>query len=126
MEPLGVWASSKPLTLKGQCSIFCGNKSFDIPDVPKFLGPVVMDVVTGSVENMLTSGADAASAMCEFDVRGSTDITGFGFLGHIWKFAKASKVTIEIDSARLPTSAGALELAAAGMLPVAIKPTVLT
>lgn len=74
------------------------------------------DVVAGSVETMLTSGADAASAMCEFDVRGATDITGFGLLGHAWELARASKVTIEIDSARLPMLPGALELAAAGML----------
>jgi len=74
------------------------------------------DVVAASVETMLTSGADAASAMCEFDVRGATDITGFGLLGHAWELARASEVTIEIDSARLPVLTGALELAAAGML----------
>jgi len=73
-------------------------------------------VIAGSVETMLTSGADAASAMCEFDVRGATDVTGFGLLGHIWEFAHASKVTIEIDSARVPILRGAIELAAEGVL----------
>jgi len=65
---------------------------------------------------MLTSGADAPSAMCEFDVRGATDVTGFGLLGHKWELAQASKVTIEIDSARVPILPGALELAAEGVL----------
>jgi selenide,water dikinase len=74
------------------------------------------DIIARSVETMLTSGADAASAMCEFDVRGATDVTGFGLLGHIWELAQASKVTIEIDSARVPILPGALELAAEGVL----------
>jgi len=74
------------------------------------------DVVAGSIETMLTPGADAASAMRDFDVRGATDITGFGLLGHAWELARASKVTIEIDSASVPILPGALELAAAGML----------
>ncbi len=74
------------------------------------------DIVAGSIETMLTPGADAASAMREFDVRGATDITGFGLLGHAWELARASKVTIEIDSASVPVLPGALELAAAGLL----------
>jgi len=73
-------------------------------------------VAATSVETMLTSGKDAAAAMCEFDVRGATDITGFGLLGHAWELARASKVTIEIDSAHVPLLPGALELAGAGLL----------
>jgi selenide,water dikinase len=73
-------------------------------------------VASTSVETMLTPGRDAAAAMCEFDVRGATDITGFGLLGHAWELARASKVTIEIDSARVPLLPGALELAGAGLL----------
>lgn len=73
-------------------------------------------VAATSVETMLTPGKDAAVAMCEFDVRGATDITGFGLLGHAWELARASKVTIEIDSAHVPLLPGALELAGAGLL----------
>lgn len=73
-------------------------------------------VAATSVETMLTPGKDAAAAMCEFDVRGATDITGFGLLGHAWELARASKVTIEIDSAHVPLLPGALELAGAGLL----------
>ncbi len=73
-------------------------------------------VAATSVETMLTPGRDAAAAMCDFDVRGATDITGFGLLGHAWELARASKVTVEIDSARVPLLPGALELAGAGLL----------
>jgi selenide,water dikinase len=73
-------------------------------------------VAATSVELMLTSGKDAAAAMCEFKVMGATDITGFGMLGHGWELARASNVTLEIESSRVPLLPGALELAGAGML----------
>ena len=74
------------------------------------------EVAAASIEIMLTPGKAAAEAMREFDVKGATDVTGFALLGHAWELARASKVTIEIDSARVPILPGALELASAGML----------
>jgi len=73
-------------------------------------------IVAASVETMLTAGNFAAEAMREFEVKGATDVTGFALIGHAWEMACASKVTIEIESAKVPLLAGALELAAAGML----------
>jgi selenide,water dikinase len=69
-----------------------------------------------SVETMLTPGKHAAEAMREFGVKGATDVTGFALLGHLWEMARASKVTIQIDSASVPLLDGALELAGQGML----------
>ena len=69
-----------------------------------------------SVETMLTPGRYAAEAMREFGVKGATDVTGFSLLGHAWEMAKASKVTIEVNSRAVPFLEGALELAAQGML----------
>ena len=74
------------------------------------------DVAAASVETMLTSGKAAAEAMREFGVKGATDVTGFALLGHAWELARASQVTIEIDSSRLPLLPGALDLARAGLL----------
>jgi len=74
------------------------------------------DVAAASVETMLTSGKAAAEAMREFGVKGATDVTGFALLGHAWELARASRVTIEIDSSRLPLLPGALDLARAGLL----------
>ena len=65
---------------------------------------------------MLTPGRAAAEAMREFGVRGATDITGFGLLGHAWEVARASKVTLEIVADRVPLLPGALELAGRKML----------
>ena len=69
-----------------------------------------------SIATMLTAGREAAEAMRDYDVKGATDVTGFGLLGHAWEMARASLVTIEIDSDRVPRLAGATELAAQGML----------
>jgi selenide,water dikinase len=78
-------------------------------------------VVVESVATMLTPGSFAAEAMREFSVKGATDVTGFALLGHAWEMAKASNVTIEIDSARVALINGALELAASGSLTGADK-----
>jgi len=73
-------------------------------------------VAAASVATMLLAGREAAEALRDFDVKGATDVTGFALLGHAWELARASRVTIEIDSLRLPLLAGALELARRGML----------
>lgn len=73
-------------------------------------------VIAGSVETMLTPGKQAAEAMREFGVKGATDVTGFALLGHAWEMARASKVTIEIDSQEVPLLDGALAMATEGML----------
>ena len=79
-------------------------------------GKASEEVAASSVATMLTPGKYAAEAMREFDVKGATDVTGFALLGHAWELARASKVTIEIDSAKVPLLDGALELAAQGVL----------
>lgn len=78
-------------------------------------------VAASSVQTMLTPGKYAAEAMREFGVRGATDVTGFALLGHAWEMARASKVTIEMDSAAVPLLEGALELASQGLLTGADK-----
>lgn len=72
--------------------------------------------VAVATEAMLTPGRQAAEAMREFGVRGATDITGFGLMGHAWELAKASGVTLEIVAERAPVLPGALELARRKML----------
>ncbi len=74
------------------------------------------EIAAASVATMLTPGKHAAEAMREFDVKGATDVTGFSLLGHAWEMARASNVTIKIEPGSVPLLAGALELAAAGML----------
>ncbi len=70
---------------------------------------------------VISPGKFAAEAIGKFDVKGATDVTGFSLLGHAWEVARASNVTIEIDSARVPLINGALELAMAGLMTGADK-----
>jgi len=79
------------------------------------------EIAASSVATMLTPGRYAAEAMREFGVEGATDVTGFALLGHAWEMARASKVTIEVESGAVPLLEGALELVAAGMLTSADK-----
>ena len=79
-------------------------------------GEVSHVVTSGSVNTMLTPGKHAAEAMRDFNVKGATDVTGFALLGHAWEMARASKVTLEIHAEEVPLLAGALELAAFGLV----------
>jgi len=74
------------------------------------------EIAAASLAVMLTPGAYAADLMRQFGVRGATDVTGFALIGHAWEMACASKVTIELDSSRVPIISGARELAANGIL----------
>ncbi len=78
-------------------------------------------VVSESIATMLTPGKYAAEAIAMFDIKCATDVTGFALLGHAWEVARASNVSIEIDSSRVPLINGALELAQAGLMTGADK-----
>ncbi len=65
---------------------------------------------------MLTAGDKGASVMREFGVKGGTDVTGFGLLGHALEMAQASGVTFEIESSSVPIIEGTLELAGRGLV----------
>lgn len=72
--------------------------------------------VEAAIASMLTLNRAAAEAMAEFDVHGVTDISGFGLLGHAREMALASRVTLDIDVAKLQFLNGAVEYARAGAL----------
>ena len=55
--------------------------------------------------------------MQKYAVRAATDVTGFGLLGHTYKMATGSDVTIVIDSSKLPILPGAYELVDMGCIP---------
>jgi selenide, water dikinase len=65
-----------------------------------------------SVAVMTTLNRDGARAAREAGVRGMTDVTGFGLLGHLHELALASGVAAEVDAAALPAIEGVLELLA--------------
>lgn len=53
----------------------------------------------------------------EFDLRGGTDITGFGLLGHALEMADASKVLLTFENSQLPLLSGAHGYAEKGIFP---------
>lgn len=57
----------------------------------------------------------ASQALVDARVRGATDVTGFGLLGHALEMARASGTRFEIEASALPALDGALELARAGV-----------
>ncbi len=77
--------------------------------------------VEESIQSMLTLNRAAAEAMARLEVHSVTDITGFGLLGHAREMARASGVTIEIDSKQVQFLAGAVEYARAGAIPGGLK-----
>jgi selenide,water dikinase len=54
-------------------------------------------------------------------VHALTDITGFGLIGHAREMARASNVSLVIDSAKVPVLDGALECVRAGYIPGGLK-----
>lgn len=58
-----------------------------------------------------------AQLMHKYHVKGATDITGFGLLGHALKMADASGVSLQIDNRSLPAIESAIELIQAGCIP---------
>lgn len=74
------------------------------------------ETVAAALEAMTTSAAEASKAMRAAGASGCTDITGFGLLGHAYELAKASGVTLTIDSKAVPLLPDVLELISDGML----------
>jgi selenide,water dikinase len=72
------------------------------------------DVVAGAVASMLRLNRVAAQVAQTVGVRGATDITGFGLLGHATEMVEASGAGIRISAARLPLRPGARALADQG------------
>jgi selenide,water dikinase len=79
-------------------------------------GKAAPEVMEASLSTMLLSGREAARLMSEEGAHAATDVTGFALLGHAWEMARGSNVTLEIEAARVPLIAGALELSAQGLL----------
>jgi selenide,water dikinase len=67
--------------------------------------------------SMLMLNEKASSAMVAAGAKAATDITGFGFLGHLFELASGSKLTAEVWADAIPLLQGALELSKKGFLP---------
>ena len=70
-------------------------------------------------EVMVHLNKASSEAMVEVGVSACTDVTGFGFLGHLYEMVKFSGVAAEIDSKAFELLPGAKEYASMGLLPAA-------
>lgn len=69
-----------------------------------------------AVRSMITLNATASKVMRRYPVHACSDVTGFGLLGHSFEMASGSKVTLTLESGRLPLLEGAVPLAEGGSL----------
>lgn len=75
------------------------------------------EAYNSAIESMKQLNGKGASIMNKFGVKAGTDITGFGLLGHALKMADGSKVSIQIDSAKVPFLTDVMELIDMGCIP---------
>lgn len=80
-------------------------------------GQAQADHVATAVASMKRLNRAAARAARAVGVRGATDITGFGLLGHACEMAEAGGVRLRFEVARLPWLPGAHDYAAADCFP---------
>jgi selenide,water dikinase len=74
------------------------------------------EIFDNAVAAMTTLNQEAASRALEAGARAATDVTGFGLLGHLFKMARASRVTAVVDAAAVPYLDGAREALRRGFI----------
>jgi len=68
-----------------------------------------------AIEQMCTLNRSASEVFVRHWIRGATDVTGFGLLGHGLEMARASGARLVFSAASLPALPGAIALAEAGV-----------
>jgi selenide, water dikinase len=95
---------TKPL---GTGVILAGHR-LNLASAPDLAGAL------GSMKLLNRTGADI---MRKFDIRGATDITGYGLAGHALKMARASEVTISLKMSSVPLIGDTYRIADEGCIP---------
>ena len=80
-------------------------------------GSASLQVTERAISEMTRSNEAASRAALRHGATAATDVTGFGLLGHGLRMAQESGVDLELNAASTPLIEGALELAAAGIVP---------
>jgi len=81
------------------------------------LGLAEKEAYNLALEQMKMLNKAGAACMQEFGVKGATDVTGFGLLGHALKMAEAAGVSIELSLCCLPVLPQVLTLLESGCIP---------
>ena len=75
------------------------------------------DLIERVTRLMAALNRDAAQIMSGFDVSACTDVTGFGFLGHLAEMIEGAGVGAKVDAHSVPIIAEALGFASMGLIP---------
>lgn len=76
---------------------------------------------SAAISSMSRLNAAASAAAVGAGIRAGTDVTGFGFLGHLAEMLRASNASATIDVTTIPILPGAADIAAAGHVPGGTK-----
>lgn len=69
-----------------------------------------------AIEAMVALNDMAAAVAVQYQAHACTDVTGFGFLGHLREMAQASQVGVEVFAASVPLLPGTLAFAEQGFI----------
>ncbi len=83
----------------------------------KRIGEAADRIYNGALSSMKLLNTDAVAPMQDVGVKCATDITGFGLAGHALEIARASGVTLILESERIPLLDGVLDLLDMGCIP---------
>ena len=86
-------------------------------------GQATTILVDMAVATMVRLNAEAATVAREFGLRGGTDVTGYGLIGHLHEMGLAAGLAARIDAARVPLLPGAADLVESGCGPEGSKRT---
>lgn len=75
------------------------------------------ELQTESLEWMKSSNGPSSSAMLRAGVSAATDVTGFGFLGHLWEMCRGAGVGAVVEVGAVPLMTGIDGLVDMGMVP---------
>ncbi|MCW2527217.1 MAG: hypothetical protein JWM76_2077 [Pseudonocardiales bacterium] len=65
------------------------------------------EVFAQAIASMVALNRDASIAALAAGITAATDVTGFGLLGHLYKMARASSISVVLDAAAVPYLDGA-------------------
>ena len=80
-------------------------------------GMVDAECQSAMIRTMTQLNKAAAEIMTNFTVNSCTDVTGFGLLGHLKEMVKGSGINATLIAEAIPVLPGAMELAAANVVP---------
>jgi len=100
--------------LPGDLLLLCKPLGTGVMFAANMRGRLTSDLLEAVVASMDRSNASALKVLRKHQVRGATDISGFGLLGHLAEMLRAGGVGVSIQLHDVPLLDGAMELMEAG------------